>query len=147
MLGTVATREPEFVGQVVAKFGVDRVAVGIDARDGMVAVQGWVETSAVSAEQLAQSLKSFGVKRIVYTYIARDGMLKGININATVSLARASGLGVIASGGVSGTKDIRALLRHQSDGIEGVIVGMALYTGALRLPEALQMTQGGQDVG
>ena len=134
VLGTVAVRQPEVVAQAVARFGAERIVVGIDARDGMVATHGWLETSALDALTVARRMADLGVLRIVFTDIARDGTLSGVNVAATAALARASGLKIIASGGVAGLDDIRALAAHASDGIEGVIVGQALYTGAIHAP-------------
>lgn len=136
VLGTVAVRQPEVVADAVARFGADRIVVGIDARDGLVATHGWQETSALDAVTVARRMADLGVLRIVFTDIARDGMLSGVNVAATVELAHASGLKVIASGGVASLADIRALAAH-ADGIEGVIVGQALYTGAINLAAAL----------
>jgi phosphoribosylformimino-5-aminoimidazole carboxamide ribotide isomerase len=137
VLGTVAVRQPQIVADAVARFGAERIVVGIDARDGMVATHGWQETSALDTLTVAQRMKTLGVQRVVYTDIARDGTLTGVNLTATVALARTSGLAVIASGGVASLDDIRALSGHQVDGIEGVIVGQALYTGAVDLREAV----------
>jgi phosphoribosylformimino-5-aminoimidazole carboxamide ribotide isomerase len=137
VLGTVAVRQPQIVADAVARFGAERIVVGIDARDGMVATHGWQETSALDTLTVAQRMKAFGVQRVVYTDIARDGTLTGVNLAATVTLARASGMAVIASGGVASLDDIRALSGHQADGVEGVIVGQALYTGAVDLREAV----------
>ncbi len=137
VLGTVAVRQPEVVAQAAARFGAERIVVGIDARDGMVATHGWQETSALDALTVARRMADLGVRRIVFTDIARDGMLSGVNVAATAALARESGLKIIASGGVASLDDIRALAAHASDGIEGVIVGQALYTGAVDLAEAV----------
>ena len=137
VLGTVAVRQPQTVADAVARFGAERIVIGIDARDGMVATHGWQETSALDTLTVAQRMKALGVQRVVYTDIARDGTLTGVNLAATVALARASGLAVIASGGVASLDDIRALFGHQADGVEGVIAGQALYTGAVYLREAI----------
>jgi phosphoribosylformimino-5-aminoimidazole carboxamide ribotide isomerase len=137
ILGTVAVRQPENVVAAVARFGPERIVVGIDARDGRVATHGWQETSALAALTVAQRMADLGIRRIVYTDIGRDGTLTGVNVAATVALARASGLQVIASGGVAGLADIRALADHVTDGIEGVIIGQALYTGAVALADAI----------
>jgi phosphoribosylformimino-5-aminoimidazole carboxamide ribotide isomerase len=125
------------VGEAVGAFGAERIVVGLDARDGRVATHGWQETSELTAVEVARRMAEMGVLRTVYTDIARDGMLTGVNVAATVDLARASGLRVIASGGVASLEDIRSLAAHVLDGIEGVITGQALYTGALDLREAL----------
>ncbi len=137
VLGTVAVREPELVREAIARFGAERVVAGIDARDGFVAVHGWQETSALDVLTVARRMADCGVMRIVYTDISRDGMLTGANVAATAELARASGLRIIASGGVASLDDIRVLAAHASKGIEGVIVGQALYTGAFTLADAL----------
>jgi phosphoribosylformimino-5-aminoimidazole carboxamide ribotide isomerase len=136
ILGTVAVRNPEIVAQAVETHGPQRIVVGIDARDGLVAIHGWVDTSDVRAADLAQRMRDVGVERIVYTDVKRDGMLTGVNVAATVELARASGLHVIASGGVSSLDDIRALKAHEAEGIEGVVIGMALYRGEIELTQA-----------
>ena len=138
VLGTVAVQNPDRVHQALARFGPERIVVGIDARDGRVATHGWLATSDVRAADLARAMADAGVQRTVYTDISRDGMLTGVNVTASVDLARASGLRVIASGGVGSLADIRALAAHETDGIEGVIVGQALYTGQFTLPEALR---------
>jgi len=139
VLGTVAVRQPEVVAQAIARFGAGRIVVGIDARDGMVATHGWQETSALDALAVARRMADLGVQRVVFTDIARDGTLTGVNVAATAALARASGLQVIASGGVAGMDDIRALAACTAEGIEGVIVGQALYTGAIDLKAALRV--------
>ena len=138
VIGTAAIENPQLVSDAIARFGAERVAIGIDARDGMVATRGWREQSQVSAIDLAKQMCARGVTRIVYTDIARDGMLRGIDANAMAELARAASVRVIASGGVAGLRDIEALAAQQE--IEGVIVGQALYTGAVSLREAIQLT-------
>lgn len=137
VLGTVAVRQPEIVAEALARFGPEPVAVGIDARQGQVAIHGWQETSQVSAIELGQRMAALGVVRVIYTDVGRDGMLSGVNVEATCALARQTGLRVIASGGVAGLEDVRALKQREPDGIEGVIIGMALYRGHLRLAETL----------
>jgi len=137
IFGTIAVAEPEVVRRAVERFGPGRIVVGLDARDGLVAVRGWTETSEVSALDLADRMKGFGVARIIYTDIRRDGMFTGPNVEATVELARKSRLAVIASGGVSTVADVERLAAHEADGIEGVIIGKALYDGTIRLEEAL----------
>lgn len=142
VLGTVALLQPEVVAQAVATWGSEKVAVGIDAREGIVAVQGWTQTSSVQAVELAVRLKEDGIERVIYTDITRDGMLMGLNISATANLAKVTSLRVIASGGVANLADIRALSRHESDGVEGVIIGMALYRGAITLADAINVARG-----
>ena len=141
ILGSVAVKQPELVRQACAKYA-DRIVVGIDARDGQVAVEGWGVSGGVAAEELAAKMAAAGVARIIYTDIARDGTLTGVNVAATCALARAAGIPVIASGGVSSLDDIAAVRAAQADGIEGVIVGKALYTGAVTLPEAIRAARG-----
>lgn len=141
ILGTVAVRRPEIVGEAVARHGAERVAVGIDARDGRVTVQGWTEAAEVTAPDLALRMAALGVRHVIYTDVGRDGMLVGVNVEATAGLARASGLRVIASGGVASLDDLRALRAREDQGIAGVIIGMALYRGAIHLPEALAVAR------
>ena len=141
VLGTVAVRQPALVGEAIRRFGGERIVVGLDARDGKVATHGWQEQSELTAVDVARRMAEMGALRIVYTDISRDGMLTGVNVAATVDLARASGLRVIASGGVGSLDDIRALAAVSAEGVEGVIVGQALYTGAVALPEALALAE------
>jgi len=139
VLGTAAVAEPDLVRNAIDRFGPQRLVVGIDARDGRVATHGWQETSSLDAIDLARSMAQAGVRRAVYTDIQRDGMLTGVNVPATVQLAERSGLKVIASGGVRGLDDIATLRHYEAAGIEGVIIGQALYTGALDLRQALAL--------
>ncbi|MBC8446823.1 MAG: 1-(5-phosphoribosyl)-5-[(5-phosphoribosylamino)methylideneamino] imidazole-4-carboxamide isomerase [Chloroflexi bacterium] len=141
ILGTVAVREPELVTAAVRRFGAARVAVAIDARQGRVATHGWQETSEVTALALGQAMRERGVRYAVYTDILRDGMLSGVNVQSTAALARATGLRVIASGGVATPDDVRRLRAEEAAGIAGVIIGQALYSGALSLAEALRAAQ------
>ena len=134
VIGTAAVRDPDMVATVVREHGSERVVVSVDARDGMVALQGWTESSQVSALELAHRMATLGVTRLLYTDIARDGMLTGPDLETNALLVRETGMAVLASGGVASVEDIRRLA---PTGIEGVIVGRALYTGALSLPEAL----------
>ena len=136
ILGTVAVRDPDLVKQA-CKDHPGRVAVGIDARDGFVAVEGWTEVSEISALDLARKFEDCGVAAIIYTDIARDGAMEGPNIEATVELAGAVSVPVIASGGVSSMADLEAL-KDAGDGLlEGVISGRALYDGRIDLAEAV----------
>ena len=141
ILGTVAVRDPKIVSDAIRHFGSEAIVVGIDAKDGMVATHGWKNVSTVSAVDLAKQMADLGVLRVVHTDISRDGTLAGVNVRACTEMARASGLRVIASGGVAGPEDIRSLAELGDRGIEGVIVGQALYTGALALPEAIRLAQ------
>lgn len=142
ILGTVAVREPQVVAEALARYGPERVSVGIDAREGRVTIHGWTDTTDLDASELADRMRALGVRRIVYTDVKRDGMLTGVNLKATLRLARRSGLRVIASGGVASVEDIRLLRKHEAAGIEGVIIGMALYRGLVRLEEALRAARG-----
>lgn len=140
ILGSAAVRDPELVRLACTEFG-DKIVVGIDARDGIVAVDGWGVSGDVGAEELAKEMAAAGVKRIIYTDISRDGTLSGVNIAATAKLAGAAGIPVIASGGVSSLEDIRAVKRVEGGNVEGVIVGKAIYTGAVDLKEALAVAK------
>lgn len=136
ILGTVAYRDPNVVATACQRFP-GRITVGIDARNGKVAVQGWTEITALEAVDLAQQCAAMGVNEIIYTDIARDGTEQGVNLEATLMLAQAVALPVIASGGVATLRDIQRLAQFASRGISGVIVGRALYTGAVNLAEAI----------
>ena len=130
ILGSVAVRNPDLVKAACAKYG-DRVVVGIDAKDGIVAVDGWGVSGNVQVGDLAREMGKAGVRTIIYTDIARDGTLEGVNVEATARLARESGIQIVASGGVKSVEDIRALKPYEKDGIEGVIVGKSIYMGTL----------------
>ncbi|GLQ05252.1 1-(5-phosphoribosyl)-5-[(5-phosphoribosylamino)methylideneamino]imidazole-4-carboxamide isomerase [Sneathiella chinensis] len=140
ILGTIALRDPEIVKQACKAFP-GHVAVGIDARDGMVAVEGWAETSETSALDLARKFEDAGVEAIIYTDIDRDGALQGVNVEATAELASNISIPVIASGGVASIKDIENLLAVQDSGIEGVIIGRALYDGRIDPAAALKLVE------
>jgi len=126
ILGTVAAEHPEIVEEAVRRHP-DSIVVGIDARSGKVALRGWTDVTALTAVDLALRMKSLGVRRVIYTDVARDGMLRGVNVEETENLCLQSGMRVIASGGVSGIDDIRELWARRTCGIEGVILGRALY--------------------
>jgi phosphoribosylformimino-5-aminoimidazole carboxamide ribotide isomerase len=138
IIGTAAVRDPDLV-RAAAKAFPGRVAVGLDARDGKVAVQGWAERSELSAFDIARRFEDAGVAAIVYTDIARDGMLKGLNIDATIALAEAISIPVIASGGLASLDDIRALLQPRAKTLAGAIAGRALYDGRLDAAAALNL--------
>jgi phosphoribosylformimino-5-aminoimidazole carboxamide ribotide isomerase len=139
MLGTVAVRQPQRVSGAIERFGPEQIVIGIDARDGMVATHGWQETSTVTAVSLGREMRQRGVKWAVYTDISRDGMLSGVNVSSTAILAMQTGLRVIASGGVASLDDIRALKEVEADGVTGVVIGKALYTGAVDLAQAISI--------
>jgi phosphoribosylformimino-5-aminoimidazole carboxamide ribotide isomerase len=134
ILGTAAVKNPDLVSKAVKKYG-SRIAVGIDAKDGFVAIEGWEKVSKFKAIEFAQSMESLGVKTIIYTDIATDGMMAGPNTKAMEEMLNEVGMEVIASGGVSAIKDLIGLKQL---GVHGAIVGKAIYTGAINLKEALQ---------
>jgi phosphoribosylformimino-5-aminoimidazole carboxamide ribotide isomerase len=138
IIGTKAVKDPQFVIDACQQFP-NKIIVGIDAKDGWVATDGWAEVSQVKAEDLAKQFAEAGVSAIVYTDIARDGMMQGVNVPATAALARACGLPVIASGGVTNLDDITRLKTVLNDGVIGAITGRAIYEGTLNLAEAQQL--------
>jgi phosphoribosylformimino-5-aminoimidazole carboxamide ribotide isomerase len=141
VVGTVAVTNPGLMGEALARFGSERVALAIDARDGLVATHGWRQLSGVTAVSLALQMKRLGVTRVVYTDIARDGTLTGVNAVACAALAAASGLAVIASGGVASLEDVRRVKAVEASGVEGIIIGKALYAGQVDLVQALEMAR------
>lgn len=138
IIGTAAVRDPALVKQAAKAFP-GRVAVGLDARDGKVAVAGWAETSEMTVLDIARRFEDAGVAAIVYTDIARDGLLKGLNLDATIALAEAISIPVIASGGLASLDDIKALLTPRAKKLEGAITGRALYDGRLDAAAALKL--------
>ena len=138
IIGTAAVRDPALV-KAAAKAFPGRVAVGLDARDGNVAVEGWAESSQVTALDIAQRFEDAGVAAIIFTDIARDGLLKGINWDATIALAEAISIPVIASGGLASIEDVKTLLSPRANKLEGAIAGRALYDGRLDPAEALAL--------
>jgi len=138
IISTAAVRNPALVREAAKTFP-GRVAVGLDARDGKVAVEGWAETSELTALDIARRFEDAGVAAIIYTDIARDGLLKGLNFDATIALAEAISIPVIASGGLASLDDIRALLAPSASKLEGAIAGRALYDGRLDAAEALKL--------
>jgi phosphoribosylformimino-5-aminoimidazole carboxamide ribotide isomerase len=140
ILGTVAKENPALVAEACRLFP-GRIVVGIDAKDGLVAVRGWADLTEKNASEMAREMEGMGVTAIIYTDIARDGMMQGPNIEATRRLAESISIPVIASGGVSSLKDIENLIAIEKSGVVGVITGKAIYTGALDLREAVALTK------
>jgi phosphoribosylformimino-5-aminoimidazole carboxamide ribotide isomerase len=143
VLGTAFVEDPEFVKQALTQFGPERVAVGIDAREGVARIRGWLETTAVQATELARRWADLGGRWLIFTDISRDGMGSGVNVETTVALAHETGLAVIASGGVRTLADVQ---RVREAGLAGVIIGRALYEGQVRLEDALALGQGRHDL-
>ena len=144
ILGTAAVRNPALVGEAARDFP-GCIAVGIDARDGKVAIEGWAETSEVTALDLARRFEDAGVAAIIHTDIARDGVLQGLNLDATAEIARAVTIPVIASGGLAGIDDVKRLLDPRYEMLEGAIAGRALYDGRLDPHEALAVLKHRRD--
>ncbi|MDR1701705.1 MAG: 1-(5-phosphoribosyl)-5-[(5-phosphoribosylamino)methylideneamino]imidazole-4-carboxamide isomerase [Sporomusaceae bacterium] len=140
ILGSAAVKDPDMVRKAAAKYQ-EKIVVGIDAKDGRVKIDGWGAEGGVDAAELAAEMASIGAKRIIYTDIAKDGMLSGVNVEATVKLAQQAKIPVIASGGVKDINDIILLKEKEACGIEGVIVGKAIYTDGLDLAEALKISR------
>jgi phosphoribosylformimino-5-aminoimidazole carboxamide ribotide isomerase len=138
IIGTAAVRDPALVKEAAKSFP-KRVAVGLDARDGKVATQGWAETSELTALDLARRFEDAGVAAIIYTDISRDGLLKGLNLDATIALAEQVSVPVVASGGLASIADVKALLEPRAAKLQGAIAGRALYDGRLDPTEALRM--------
>jgi phosphoribosylformimino-5-aminoimidazole carboxamide ribotide isomerase len=137
VIGTLAVESPQILQELLVSFGSDRIAVGIDAKDGQVVIRGWEKSEALNAIELARDVATVGIKRIIYTDVARDGMLIGPNIEETCRIARESGLKVTASGGVSSIDDIKRLTQTAECGVDSVIVGRAIYERRFTVAEAI----------
>ena len=135
IIGTKAVKQPEFIRDMIEKFGADRIVLGVDAKDGMVVVEGWETVSEITASELCSRMKEYGIRHIVYTDISRDGMLIGPNVAYTKKLTDETGLDVIASGGMSSMEDLRQLYEA---GVQGAIIGKALYEKRIDLAEAVK---------
>ena len=140
ILGSAAVKNPQLVEEACKKYP-GHIAVGIDAKNGDVAIEGWGKGSGVAATELAKKMAAYGVETIIYTDISRDGMLSGVNVEATAALARSCGVPIIASGGVASLEDIRRVKAVESDGVQGCIIGKAIYTGAVDLKAALALAK------
>ena len=134
IIGTKAVKDPSFVEEAVKRFGADRIVVGVDAKNGMVAIEGWEKLSDQTALSMCLSMKEMGVKNIVYTDISKDGMLMGPNVAMTQELTEKTGMNIIASGGVSSMEDLRNL---NNAGIKGAIIGKAIYENRVTVKEAV----------
>lgn len=139
VLGTIAVQQPQIVIDAVKRYGSDAICVGLDARDGRIATHGWQLTSDHTPISMGREMAQHGVRHVLFTDVSRDGRLEGVNVEATVELAQQTGLHVIASGGVNQLEDIRRL--SASGVVDGVVIGMALYTGAFTLTDALRTVQ------
>ncbi len=144
IIGTKAVQEPHFINDLCLEYP-GHIIVGLDAKDGRVAVNGWSKLSRHNVIDLAQIFERYGVEAIVYTDISRDGMMQGVNVEATVRLAQAIGIPVIASGGVSTLDDVRALCAVEQEGIMGAIIGRALYEGDIDLAAAQQLADAAEN--
>ena len=144
IIGTKAVQEPHFINDLCLEYP-GHIIVGLDAKDGRVAVNGWSKLSKHNVIDLAQIFERYGVEAIVYTDISRDGMMQGVNVDATVRLAQAIGIPVIASGGVSTLDDVRALCAVEQEGIMGAIIGRALYEGGIDLAAAQQLADAAEN--
>lgn len=137
IIGTKAVTSPDFIRELLDRFGPEQVVLGIDALDGIVKLEGWTSDSRITAIELGRQMKELGVRRTVFTDISRDGLLKGPNMSAIKEMADKTALSIIASGGVSSRENIQDLKKLEPAGIEGAIIGKALYDGKLTLAEAL----------
>jgi phosphoribosylformimino-5-aminoimidazole carboxamide ribotide isomerase len=144
IIGTAAVRDPQLVKDAAKKFP-GRVAVGLDARDGKVAVQGWAESSEMTALDIARRFEDAGIAAIIFTDIARDGLLRGLNLEATIALANSIAVPVIASGGLASIADVKALLEPRAKKLEGAISGRALYDGRLDAAEAIALIKASRE--
>jgi phosphoribosylformimino-5-aminoimidazole carboxamide ribotide isomerase len=144
VLGTILIQQPEVALEALARWGGEKLCIGLDARDGKIATHGWQTTADITPAELGKKMAAQGAKHALYTDVSRDGKLGGVNVEGTAALARETGLNVIASGGVGTLDDIRRLAETQV--IAGAIIGMALYTGQIKLGEALAVA-GGSDAG
>jgi phosphoribosylformimino-5-aminoimidazole carboxamide ribotide isomerase len=142
IIGSLAVSNTELVKEWLGAYGGDKIAIGLDAKDGYVATHGWIETSSLKAVDLGKELAAAGAETFIFTDIATDGMLSGPNVEAVVELARETGKSVIASGGVSSLEDLAALKNHHDQGVSGAICGKSLYTGKFTVAEALKEVKG-----
>lgn len=142
IIGTAALKNPQLIKDAVEKFGSETIVLGLDSTLGKVAIDGWETVAEKSALEFGQEMKAMGLERVVYTDTMRDGTLEGLNIEGIKEMAEKTGLKVIASGGVAGLEDARKVKELQDIGVEGLIIGKALYTGDIDLQEALKIAKG-----
>lgn len=142
ILGTAAVKNPQLVADSVSRFGPERVAVGLDAREGRIKIRGWRSDASWAPVDLARQMAQLGLRTAIHTDIDRDGVLTGVNVTASADLARRSGLEVIASGGVAALEDVRRAKTMLAEGLTGVVIGRALYDGRIDLSEALGIARG-----
>lgn len=145
VLGTMALQKPRLLQKALREFGAEQIVISIDARHDRVATHGWTKTSQFTPIEVGRRMHELGVVRALYTDITRDGTMAGVNVEATARLARETGLRIIASGGIASLDDLRALRAHEEAGIEGAIIGQALYTGAIDLSQAIRVGFGLED--
>ena len=139
VLGTAAVEDPKLIADALSRFGPERIVVGLDSRNGIIVTRGWQNATPIKTLELGTLMKEMGIVRALYTEVGRDGMMAGVAAEQTAALAQLTGLAVIASGGVRNLDDIRELLLYAPRGVEGVVVGRALYEGTLSLAEALKV--------
>lgn len=137
IIGTKAVKSPEFIKELLLNYGPKKIVLGLDVKDGMVAIEGWVEKSSLQAIDFGKTMGEIGIETAIYTDVSRDGLLQGPNLQAIEKMAQESGLQIIASGGVSTVENIRDLKAMESSGVFGAIIGKALYEGKITIPEAL----------
>ncbi len=142
IIGTAAVENPDIVEDAVRRFGPERIAVGIDARDGLVKTRGWKGESHLTPVDLGLQMAALGVQTVIYTDISRDGVMVGVNAQATAKLAQETGLGVIASGGVASIEDVHKTINVKNDGVIGLIIGRALYEEKINLKDVLYLVEG-----
>ncbi len=143
IIGTRAVTSPAFIGELLRDFGPDKIVLGLDAREGMVAIEGWVEKSSLKAIDFGWEMQRMGIKTAIFTDVSRDGLLQGPNLDSIREMAEQTGLSIIASGGVSTAENIKKLREMEAQGVSGAIIGKALYDGKITIQEALEAAKGG----
>lgn len=141
IIGTRALTSPAFVDELIKNFGAEKIVLGLDARDGMVAIEGWVEKSTIKASDFGRQMRGLGVKTAIFTDVSRDGLLQGPNFDSIEAMAKETGLKIIASGGVSSVENIKILKQMENIGVSGAIIGKALYEGKISIKDALNAAE------